>query len=125
MQLTENFHLDEFKCNDGTPVPEEYLENVKLLAKNLQVLRDFVGKPITINSGYRSPAYNKKVGGASRSQHKLATAADIKIRGIRPREVQGIIEELIKDGRMHNGGLGYYSSFTHYDVRENSARWKG
>lgn len=41
MKLEENFHISEFKCKDGTKVPEEYLDNVKKLAKNLQVLRDF------------------------------------------------------------------------------------
>ena len=125
MKLSKNFSLSEFDCNDGSVTPKEVIVNLQLLAEQLQVLRDFVGKPITINSGYRSPAYNKKIGGASRSQHLLGTAADIRIDGISPREVHGIVSELIKDGRMKEGGLGKYSSFTHYDIRGNKARWNG
>ena len=40
MKLEENFSLSEFRCKDGTEVPDELLDNVRLLAKNLQVLRD-------------------------------------------------------------------------------------
>ena len=58
MQLTENFHLHEFACNDGTPVPEELLPNVRKLAEQLQVLRDHLKEPININSAYRHKAYN-------------------------------------------------------------------
>ena len=45
MQLEKNFNLNEFKCKDGSSVPDEYLENVKLLAKNLQILRDKITSP--------------------------------------------------------------------------------
>ena len=121
--LTKNFHIDEFKCNDGTEVPQEYRNNVIDLATNLQVLRDYLGKPIYINSGYRSPEYNAKVGGAKRSQHKLAKAADIVVKGMTPTEVADAIEKLIKEGKMKHGGLGRYKTFTHYDVRGWNARW--
>ena len=69
MKLTANFTLREFECNDGTTVPEKYISNVNKLAYNLQVLRDELKKPIHINSGYRHPAYNKRIGGAKFSQH--------------------------------------------------------
>lgn len=125
MKLTKNFNLSEFKCNDGSETPEEIIVNLKSLADQLQILRDFIGKPITINSGYRSPKYNKKIGGATRSQHILGKAADIRVNGISPNELHGIIEELIKDERLKIGGLGKYSSFTHIDIRQNTARWNG
>lgn len=126
MQLSKNFHLDEFKCRDGSVTPYAVLTNLRLLAEQLQIIRDFIGKPITINSGYRSPFYNDVIiKGAVRSQHKLGTAADIKVDGISAREVHGIISELIKDGRMKEGGLGKYASFTHYDIRGTKARWNG
>ena len=124
-KLTENFSLSEFRCKDGTDVPEELMENVKLLAKNLQVLRDHIGMPIRITSGYRSPEYNKKIGGAKRSQHMTAKAADIKVSGMTPSEVKAAIVELIKSGKMHSGGIGLYTTFTHYDVRGRNARWYG
>ena len=95
MNLTENFKLSEFRCRDGSDVPEELMENVQLLAENLQILRDFFGKPIRVISGYRTPTYNRKIKGARRSQHMVAKAADIKIRGMLPAEVACEIVRLI------------------------------
>ena len=40
-----------------------------------------------------------------------------------PRQVKAIIERLIKAGKMHNGGIGLYPGFVHYDVRSRPARW--
>ena len=125
MQLEKNFNINEFKCKDGSTVPDEYIENVKLLAKNLQVLRDKIGKPIVIISGYRSPEYNKKIGGAKRSQHMVAKAADIIVNGMSSTEIKDIIVSLIKSGEMHPGGIGLYQTFTHYDVRGANRRWYG
>ena len=124
-QLTKNFKLSEFRCRDGSNVPEELMENVVELAQNLQVLRDHIGKPINIISGYRSPSYNRKIGGARRSQHMSAKAADIKIKGLTPAEIKDIIVELIKSGEMKSGGIGLYTTFVHYDVRGRNARWYG
>ena len=101
------------------------MDNVRLLAKNLQVLREHVGKPVRIISGYRSPKYNRKIGGAKKSQHMQAKAADIKISGMSPAEVKATIVQLIKEGKMHSGGIGLYTTFTHYDVRGWNARWYG
>lgn len=125
MKLEENFSLSEFDCRDGSVVPEELMDNVRLLAKNLQVLREHVGKPVRIISGYRSPKYNRKIGGAKKSQHMQAKAADIKISGMSPAEVKATIVQLIKEGKMHSGGIGLYTTFTHYDVRGWNARWYG
>jgi len=124
-KLTANFGLSEFRCRDGSEVPEELLENVQLLADNLQVLREHLGKPIRVISGYRSPKYNRKIGGARRSQHMLAKAADIKVAGMSPADVKAAIVSLIKDGSMAPGGVGLYTTFTHYDVRGRNARWYG
>tara|TARA_Y100001963_G_C6748068_1_gene432629 strand:- start:1216 stop:1614 length:399 start_codon:yes stop_codon:yes gene_type:complete len=125
MRLEKNFILSEFKCKDGSDVPDSMLDNVKLLAKNLQVLRDEIGKPIRVISGYRSPKYNRKIGGARKSQHMTAKAADIKIKGMTPAEVKRTIVRLIKEGKMMSGGIGLYRTFTHYDVRGRNARWYG
>ena len=122
-KLTTNFRLEEFKCKDGSHVPNEYLTNVIELAKNLQVLRDYIGKPIIINSAYRSPKHNAKVGGAKNSQHLLAKASDLKVSGITPKELANTIEKLIEAGKMKQGGIGVYKTFTHYDIRGKKARW--
>ena len=125
MKLTENFSLHEFRCRDGSDVPEELMDNVLELAQNLQVLRDYVGKPIRVISGYRSPTYNRKIGGAKRSQHMVAKAGDIKISGLTPAEIKAIIVKLIGEGKMKKGGVGLYRTFVHYDVRGRNARWYG
>ena len=123
MKLEENFSLHEFRCKDGTDVPEDLIENVKKLAKNLQILRNHIQRPITIMSGYRTPDYNKKCGGAKRSQHLLATAADIIVSGMTSLEVRDLVIKLIKNGEMDSGGVGIYPTFVHYDVRGRNARW--
>ncbi len=123
MQLTENFNLNEFTCKDGTPVPEEYMSNVIELAANLQVLRDYIGEPLHLNSGYRTPSYNKKVGGKPKSQHMLAKAADLTAKSYTPKKLASVIEKLIKEKKMKQGGIGIYPGFTHYDIRGVKARW--
>ena len=123
-KLEKNFALREFKCRDGTDVPEDLMDNVKLLAKNLQVLRDYIDKPIRIISGYRTKRYNTRIGGARRSQHMLAKAGDLKVAGMKPRELKAVIEQLIKEGKMMKGGVGLYKTFVHYDVRGRNARWR-
>ena len=87
MKLSKNFYLSEFTKSitatrngiDNSP-SKEHISNLKDLCVNLlQPLRDALGKPITISSGYRSPALNKFVNGSSRSQHCQGRAADIEI----------------------------------------------
>lgn len=123
MLLTQNFNLEEFHCRDGTPVPPEFMGNVRELAANLQVLRDDIGEPIHVNSGYRTPTYNKKVKGKKASKHLKAQAGDITAKNYTPKQIAARIERLIKAGRMKQGGIGIYPGFTHYDVRGTKARW--
>lgn len=123
MQLSANFSFEEFSCKDGTPVPAEFIPNLQLLVANLQVLRDHIGEPIHVNSGYRTPAYNKSVGGKPNSMHMKAMAADITCKSYTPKQLHAIIEKLIKERKMKQGGLGLYPGFVHYDVRGTKARW--
>jgi uncharacterized protein YcbK (DUF882 family) len=123
MQLTKNFNLIEFACKDGTSVPKELLHNAEILAANLQVLRDYLGEPVHINSAYRTPVYNARIGGAKKSQHLLAKAADITVKSKTPRQLAKIIEKLIADKKMKQGGIGVYAGFVHYDIRGKAARW--
>lgn len=123
MKLTKNFYKYEFDSKDGSVMPLEVFKNVQKLAENLQVLRDELKAPITVNSGYRSPKHNAKIKGVKRSQHLLGNASDIVVEGYTPQEVAIVIEELIRDGKMLQGGLKAYSTFTHYDIRQIKARW--
>ena len=123
MQLTKNFNLSEFTKN-GNDLPIELLGNMKEVAKNLQVLRDVLEKPISINSGYRRPEYNAKIGGAKNSFHMKGMAADIHVSGMTPLQVHTIIDILINDGKMKQGGLGLYGTFVHYDIQGTKRRWQ-
>lgn len=113
--LSANFKVSEFKCNDGSDMVLISDELVDLLQK----IRDHFGKPVVINSGYRTSSYNAKVGGASRSQHLLGTAADITVSGAAPLEIARYAEFLMPD----RGGIGVYQTFCHVDVRSARSRW--
>ena len=90
MKLTKNFSLEEMyrsetarRCGiDNKPQTEEVVENLRALCLEvLQPLRDHLGKPVVVSSGYRCKDLNKKVGGAENSQHLKGEAADIKVSG--------------------------------------------
>jgi uncharacterized protein YcbK (DUF882 family) len=117
VKLAPNFKVNEFRCKDGSDVIFIAPELVELLQK----IRTHYGKAVNINSAYRTPAYNKSVGGATHSQHLYGTAADIRINGVKPKDLADYIETLIPN----KGGIGIYSSFVHVDIRENRSRWNG
>ena len=83
--LSEHFVLGEFtrsKYPEVYNIPShEAIANLKRLCVWLEVLRDKVGHPIVINSGYRSPQLNRKVGGAPTSNHLTGCAVDIRTSG--------------------------------------------
>lgn len=106
--VSKNFKLREFECHDGSHL----VKIDPLLIELLQKLRDKLGKPITVTSGYRTPEYNRKIGGSPNSQHLLGKAADIKVAGVSPREVAQLA---IKIGFR---GIGVYKTFVHVDVRD-------
>lgn len=122
-KLSKNFTLDEFASKDGAQTPPEVLENLRSLAKNLQVIRDEIGKPIKINSAYRSPEHNKAVGGVKNSMHVKGKAADIVVTGLTPTQLAAIIFMLIEQKKIKQGGVGIYPNFVHYDIRGTKARW--
>jgi len=121
--MTKNFSKKEFDCNDKSEMPINVYHNMVKVANQLQALRDELGKPIHINSAYRSEEYNAKIGGVSNSQHIMGRAADIVIKDMTPMEVYITIELLIEKGDILQGGLGMYDSFVHMDIRGTKARW--
>jgi uncharacterized protein YcbK (DUF882 family) len=123
MKITNNFNLQEFDSKCGREMPSQVVTNIIELAKNLQVLRDEVKKSIQITSGYRSPEHNAKVKGAKNSMHVLGMAADIKVAGMTPKQVAEVIERLIAEKKMKEGGIGIYKTWLHYDIRNTKARW--
>lgn len=81
MNITKNFTLKELtKTSTGItnePNKQELQALIQLSGNVLQPLRDKYGKPITVNSGFRSYAVNQAVGGAKGSQHAKGEAADL------------------------------------------------
>jgi uncharacterized protein YcbK (DUF882 family) len=122
-KLTENFRLQEFQSGDGANFPAAVLINLSKLAKNLQVLRYELKQSITITSGYRSPKHNRAVGGVENSQHVLGKASDLQAQNTTPKQLATLIEKLILERKMDQGGVGIYPDFVHYDIRGTKARW--
>ncbi len=126
MKLTKNFSKSEFECKCGCEMPDNVLENVKKLAEQQQIIRDYVQEPIIINSAYRCLRHNRMVGSNDRSQHPKGKAADIVILGFTPDETASVIENMLTNETLPSfyiGGLGRYNTFTHVDIRDNYARW--
>jgi uncharacterized protein YcbK (DUF882 family) len=124
MRLTTNFSLSEFQSKDGSSFPSDVVQNLTILAEQLQALRDEVKRSITVTSGYRSKEHNLRIGGALDSFHVRGMAADIQVSGMTPKQVYDTIEKLIQEGKMKEGGLGLYKSWVHYDHRGKRIRWK-
>ena len=126
MKLTNHFDSKEFDCKNGTPYPPPWIKDrLQPLAEALEVVRQFLGKPLIILSGYRTAAWNQKVGGSTGSQHLLGRAADVRCAGFTGAQFAEVFEKLIKDRLIPNGGLGTYSNRVHYDQRVKPARWRG
>lgn len=113
-QFTKNFSYDELIASatakrlglDNTPTLEEK-EKLRQLAEDiLQPIRDAWKSPIVVNSGFRSEAVNKAVGGSKTSQHRLGEAADITIGGKeKNRKLFNFIYKLIQKGDIKVGQL--------------------
>lgn len=132
--LTPNFHLEELIANRWASEEEQAKSNASLtdailanlleLAENLQVLRNYLGKPVIVNIAFRPQWWELKQGRSGKGQHPLGKAADIKVKGLTPKQLKAVIEKLISEGKMKQGGIGLYSTFVHYDTRGYKARWK-
>ena len=86
-KLSEHFTLGEFTKSNSHPevynIPShEAIANLANLSKWLEVLRSRAGAPIIINSGYRSPQLNRRIGGVPTSNHLTGCAADIRVKNM-------------------------------------------
>lgn len=121
-KLSENFRVSELSCK-GSGCCSQILTDDKLI-EYLQNIRNHFGAAVTVTSGYRCAAHNKKVGGASNSYHTRGQAADITVKGISPAEVAKYAESI---GVL---GIGLYETakdgyFVHIDTRTGKAFWYG
>lgn len=119
--LSANFTLEELTRSeaadrngwDNTPNDVE-IANLKRLAALLQRVKAAVGgKPVMINSGFRSKKVNDSVGSKDTSQHRLGCAADIRVPGMKPREV---VEACIAANIPFDQIILEFDSWTHISV---------
>lgn len=120
MNLTPNFTLEELTSSetgarhglDNTPNPVAY-QNLVRLAKFLEEVRKVLGKPVVINSAYRSPEVNAAVKGSKNSQHMVGCAADIKVPGMTPDQVcRAIIQSKLQYDQL----IREFDSWTHISI---------
>jgi len=121
VNLTANFSLEELTHSDtaarngwdNTPNEAE-IENLKRLAMLLQQVKTAVGgKAVMINSGFRSKQVNDSVGSKDTSQHRLGCAADLRVPGMKPREV---VEACIAAQVPFDQIILEFDSWTHISV---------
>ena len=121
ISISPNFLISEFACNDGT-------DSILLddnLPKVLQRIREVIGnKPIKVSSGYRTPAYNLKIDGATNSYHTKGMAADIVIDAISTTDICRAAETALSEIKIP-GGICLYlkQNFVHVDTRD--VKWRG
>lgn len=104
MQLSKNFSLQELtKSQQGTRLglnntpSDTVINNLQGLVNSiLQPLRDMLGKPISISSGYRSFELNTAIGGSRTSEHCFGYAADIEVPGMDNKELFDLIKKNFK-----------------------------
>ena len=126
MQLTENFTLEEFtrsttasRLKIDNRVPGELMPNIQLTAIKLELVRQALGKPIVITSGYRCPALNARVGGVSTSAHTKGLAVDFKSSFGTPKE---ICQRLIDAGVQFDKLIQEHNQWVHIGFSPSNNR---
>lgn len=113
--LSKHFKASEWKCKDGA---KYFLWSADLMAI-LEDIRKHFNAPVIIDSAYRTPEWNSRVGGTKNSYHIKGMAADIRVKGHSSREVAKYIAyELMPNW----GGVIQYTNFVHVDVRAEKYR---
>jgi hypothetical protein len=121
MNLTPNFTLDELTASesaerngwDNSPNDAE-LENLKRLADFLEQVKVVLnGKPVMINSAFRSKKVNDSVGSKDTSQHRIGCAADIRVPGMTPDEV---VRKIIASGISYDQVIREFDRWTHISI---------
>lgn len=120
MKLTPNFTLEELTSSetaarlglDNTP-NEAVKANLVRLAKFLEEVRRVLGRPIMVNSAYRSPEVNKAIGSRSTSQHVLGCAADIRVPGLTPNDIVNLV---VKSNIEYDQLIREFDSWVHISI---------
>jgi zinc D-Ala-D-Ala carboxypeptidase len=123
MQLSEHFSLEELTATshrqfDNTPNASEMANLVRLAAFLEQVKTALGGKPVMINSGFRSKQVNDSVGSKDTSQHRIGCAADIRVPGMTPNEV---VKAIMVAGIGYDQLIREFDSWTHISVPNDTS----
>jgi hypothetical protein len=120
MNLTPNFTLEELTHSDlairkgiNNDPSSDIVDNLRRLANLLEQVRKCLGKPISINSGFRCKALNDAVGSKDTSQHRIGCAADIRVSGMTPDE---IIKSIIQSNIQFDQMIREFDSWVHISV---------
>ena len=124
MNLSEHFTLEELTATshrefDNTPNATEIANLTRLAATLEQVKTLLGGKPVMINSGFRSKQVNDSVGSKDTSQHRIGCAADIRVPGMTPNEV---VQAIIASDIGYDQLIREFDSWTHISVPDMPSR---
>jgi hypothetical protein len=124
MNLSEHFTLEELTATshrefDNTPNATEIANLTRLAATLEQVKTLLGGKPVIINSGFRSKQVNDSVGSKDTSQHRIGCAADIRVPGMTPNEV---VQAIIASDIGYDQLIREFDSWTHISVPDMPSR---
>ena len=124
MKLSPNFSLAEFETSqtaarrgiDNT-VPQRYIPRLKALCRSvLQPLRDHLGRPVVVTSGYRCLLLNTAIGGSEHSQHIYGEAADIIVPGL---AIPDLFETIIELDLPYDQVINEFGKWVHISHRAN------
>lgn len=127
MRITNDFSMQEFCTSEYAerhgivivPTPEVERAIRTLVVEVLQPLRNGLGRPVMVNSGYRPPEVNSGIGGAKTSQHLTGEAADIRVPGMTPLKVCEWIEE---NGLPFDQLIHEFGRWVHVSIAMNRPR---
>tara|TARA_R110000868_G_C10426987_1_gene723914 strand:+ start:150 stop:566 length:417 start_codon:yes stop_codon:yes gene_type:complete len=124
MNLTEHFTLEELTATshrqfDNTPNDAELANLIKLAEFLEQVKEVLGGKPVMINSGFRSKAVNDSVGSKDTSQHRTGCAADIRVPGMAP---DAVVKALLASDLKFDQVIREFDAWTHVSIAEKPRR---
>ena len=120
VKLSKNFTLAELANNAGNDKQPKYwiYDDSAEFVRTLQAFRDIVNEPVIVNSGYRQPDYNRKIGGDAASRHIFGQAADIQpLKLTAAQHVQAWAQAL--GYTNHHGAINIYPNHSYYHLEIN------
>lgn len=106
----------------NVPFEALHIMNIRTLCENLEIIRENLGKPIIINSAFRTSHLNTLVSGVPNSDHLLGLAADIVVPGYTSNELFVFLHKLSVDGVLVFGQVICYKKFVHVSFNTSSHR---